>query len=150
MSVALVVIGIVLVVILVQLLWIVPVVVHFRGKNARLDQELATSMAAETVILPMERGSYRGSTVPDAPKVKNSGRIGLTGRRLVFRTATSKLIEIPVAAITGVRESKAFNGAVHGGTTHMVVSTADGEYGFILSDTARWISGLDGLVRRSH
>ncbi|MEU0544726.1 hypothetical protein ABZ319_33110 [Nocardia sp. NPDC005978] len=149
MNVALLVIGIVLAVLVVQLLWIVPVVLHFRRENERLDRELAASMAAETIIRPMERGSYRGSTVPGAPKVKNTGRIGLTARRLVFRTATSRLVEIPVSTMTGVRESKGFNGAVHGGTTHLVVTTSDGEYGFIVADPAEWTALLDGVVQRS-
>ncbi|MFE6861035.1 hypothetical protein [Nocardia sp. NPDC057668] len=51
--------------------------------------------------------------------------------------------------MTGVRESKGFNGAVHGGTTHLVVTTSDGEYGFIVADPAEWTAVLDGVVQRS-
>ncbi|MFB8003857.1 hypothetical protein [Nocardia sp. NPDC056000] len=149
MDVVILVICIVLAALSIQLIWI-PIVIHFRRKNALLDKELTASMAAESIIRPMERGIYRGSTVPGVSNVSNNGQIGLTARRLVFRTATSKLIEIPVHAITGAHESKVFNGAVRGGSTHLVVSTQAGDYGFILPNPSEWIATIDGLVERSH
>ncbi|MGW4247879.1 hypothetical protein [Nocardia sp. NPDC004722] len=145
MDVVVLVVCIVLGALAIQLIWI-PIVIHFRRKNARLDQELAAAMAAESIIRPMERGVYRGSTVPGAPNVSNNGRIGLTARRLVFRTATSKLIEIPVSAITGAHEAKVFKGAIRGGSTHLVISTHTGDYGFLLPNPAEWIATLDNLA----
>jgi hypothetical protein len=62
------------------------------------------------------------------------------GRRLVFRTLTGKTIEVPVDAITGVREATVFKGSVVGGQTHLIVQTAAGEIGFYV------FSGIDGWM----
>ncbi|AGB25407.1 hypothetical protein Mycsm_05206 [Mycobacterium sp. JS623] len=123
------------------LIWI-PIIVWFRRRSRRVAAELATELQSETVVRPPEKGNYRGATAPGYPMVKNNGLIALTKRRLVFRTLTGKAIDIPVAAITGVREAAVFNGSVVGGRKHLIVATAAGEIGFYVSDNAGWTAAL--------
>jgi hypothetical protein len=123
------------------LIWI-PIIVWFRRRSRRVAAELAAELQTEAVVRPPEKGNYRGATAPGYPIVKNSGLIALTQRRLVFRTLTGKAIDIPVDAITGVRETAVFNGSVVGGRKHLIVQTAAGEIGFYVPDNAGWIGAL--------
>jgi hypothetical protein len=123
------------------LIWI-PIIVWFRRRSRRVAAELATELQGETVVRPPEKGNYRGATAAGYPVVNNSGLIALTQRRLVFRTLTGKAIDIPVGAITGVRESAVFKGSVVGGLTHLIVETAAGEIGFYVGDNAAWTAAL--------
>lgn len=108
---------------------------------------LAADLAGETVLRAPEQGSYRSATAPGYPKVKNNGLIALTERRLVFRTLTGKTIEVPVAEITGVRESAGFNGSVVAGQTHLIVQTAAGEIGFyVFSGNSDWVAALTAVA----
>jgi hypothetical protein len=123
------------------LVWI-PIIAWFRRRSRRVAAELAAELQSETVVRPPEKGNYRGATAPGYPVVKNNGLIALTRRRLAFRTLTGKAIDIPVDAITGVRQASAFNGSVVGGRTHLIVATAAGEIGFYVSDNAGWTAAL--------
>jgi hypothetical protein len=123
------------------LVWI-PIIAWFRRRSRRVAAELAAELQSETVVRPPEKGNYRGATAPGYPVVKNNGLIALTRRRLAFRTLTGKAIDIPVDAITGVREAAVFNGSVVGGRTHLIVATAAGEIGFYVSDNAGWTAVL--------
>ena len=137
--VVLIVVGVLIV---LALVWI-PVVVWLRRRGRAAAGQLATDIEGETAVLGPEKGSYRGATAPGYPAVKNTGMIALTRRRLVFRALTGTLIEVPVDAITGVRESTVFKGSVVGGQKHLIVQTAAGEIGFyVFSGTASWVSAL--------
>ena len=127
--------------VLQALIWI-PIIVWFRRRSRRVAAELALELEGEQVVRPPEKGNYRGATAPGYPVVKNNGLIALTQRRLVFRTLTGKAIEIPVDAITGVREAAVFKGSVVGGRTHLIVETAAGEIGFYVPDNAGWTAAL--------
>ena len=127
--------------VLQALIWI-PIIVWFRRRSQRVAAELALELEGEQVVRPPEKGNYRGATAPGYPVVKNNGLIALTHRRLVFRTLTGKAIDIPVDAITGVREAAVFKGSVVGGRTHLIVETAAGEIGFYVSDNAGWLAAL--------
>ena len=128
------------------LIW-VPIVVWLRRRSGSAAMELAIEIQGETVLRPPEKGSYRGATAAGYPVVKNTGLIALTQRRLVFRTLTGKTIDVPVASITGVRESTVFKGSVVGGQTHLVVETAAGEIGFyVFSGIAPWTAALAALA----
>ena len=142
MSTAVFVVLLVLGILAVQVLIWIPIIVWFRRRSRRVAAELATELQSETVVRPPEKGNYRGSTAPGYPVVKNNGLIALTQRRLVFRTLTGKAIDIPVDAITGVREAAVFKGSVVGGRTHLIVETASGEIGFYVSDNAGWTAAL--------
>jgi hypothetical protein len=122
-------------------IWI-PIIVWFRRRSRRVAAELAAELAGETVVRPPEKGNYRGATAPGYPVVTNSGLIALTKRRLVFRTLTGKAIDIPLNAITGVREASVFKGSVVGGRKHLIVAAAAGEIGFYVSDNAGWLAAL--------
>jgi hypothetical protein len=79
-----------------------PIVLIYRGKYRAATRELDTELAAETIIRPPEKGNYQGATAPGFRAVKNSGRIALTRRRVVFVTLTGTRIEIPLDTITGL------------------------------------------------
>jgi hypothetical protein len=130
-------------IVVVMALTLVPVVRWLRKRNVVTAAELQSEIAGEQVVRPPERGSYRGATVPGYPTVKNTGLIALTRRRLVFRTLTGTLIEVPVDSITGVREATVFKGSVVGGQKHLIVQTAAGEIGFyVFSGIGEWIAAL--------
>ncbi len=137
--VVLIVVGVLIV---LALVWI-PVVVWLRRRGRVAAGQLAADIEGETVVLAPEKGSYRGATAPGYPVVKNTGMIALTSRRLVFRTLTGNVIEVPADAITGVREATVFKGSVVGGQKHLIVQTAVGEIGFyVFSGTASWVAAL--------
>jgi hypothetical protein len=139
MHVALIVGGVLVVLIAV---WI-PIIVWLRRRGRAVAGQLATDIEGEAIVRAPEKGSYRGATAPGYPVVKNTGLIALTRRRLVFRTLTGKVIEIPVETITGVREATVFKGSVVGGHKHLIVQTAAGEIGFfVFSGTDSWIAAL--------
>jgi hypothetical protein len=128
------------------LIWI-PIVVWLRRRNRAVAEQLGTEIEGESVVRAPEKGSYRGATVPGYPVVKNTGLIALTPRRLVFRTLTGHLIEVPVESITGVREAAVFKGSVVGGQKHLIVETSAGEIGFyVFSGIADWIAAITSLV----
>jgi hypothetical protein len=119
-----------------------PIVLIYRGKYRAAARDLETELAGETVIRPLEKGNYQGATAPGFPAVKNSGRIALTRRRMVFVTLTGTRIEIPLDTITGLRLAKVFKGNVVGNWTHLVIRTAAGEIGFFVTDTTAWLQAL--------
>ena len=118
-----------------------------RRRSEAAAEQMRAELAGEGVLLGPEKGSYRGATAPGYPTVKNTGMIALTRRRLVFRTLTGKSIEVPVDAITGVREATVFKGSVVGGQQHLVVTTAAGEIGFyVFSGIGEWVTALNSLT----
>ena len=127
----------------------IPLIAWLRRRSGAAADTLAAEIAGETVIRAPEQGSYRGATAPGYPVVKNTGLIALTRRRLVFRTLTGKTIEVPVEAITGVREAGVFKGSVVGGQQHLIVTTAAGEIGFyVFSGIGEWVAALTALTPR--
>ena len=122
-------------------IWI-PIIIWWRHKSRAAQARLAAAIESEPLIRAPEKGNYRGATAPGYPVVKNSGVIALTTRRLVFITLTGKSIEIPLAEITGVRESKVFKAAATGGVMHLIVRVPSGEIGFFVPDNAAWINAI--------
>ncbi len=134
-------------ILLVLALIAVPLVRWLRRRGAAVVDELGAELAGETVLRGPEQGSYRGATADGYPTVKNAGVIALTRRRLVFRTLTGTTIEVPLEAITGVREATVFKGSLVGGQTHLIVVTAAGEIGFyVFSGIGEWVATLESLV----
>jgi hypothetical protein len=130
------------------MIWI-PIIMWWRRRSRAARAQLAAAIESETVLRPPEKGNYRGATATGYPFVKNNGVIALTRRRLVFLTLTGKWIEIPLAEITGLRESKVFMASAAGGAMHLVIRIRSGEIGFFVSDNAAWINALrnaTGLV----
>jgi hypothetical protein len=129
------------------LVWI-PIIVWFRRRNRVVAARLAAEIESENVVRPPERASYQGATAPGYPSVRNSGRIALTRRRLLFYTLTGKIIEVPLDAISGVRQAKTFNRSARGGYTFLVIQVPAGELGFYVADVAAWIASLTAIVPR--
>lgn len=118
-----------------------------RRRSDAAVEHVTAELAGEGVVLGPEKGSYRGATAPGYPTVKNAGVIALSRRRLVFRTLTGKTIEVPVDAITGVRDAGVFKGSVVGGQQHLIVQTAAGEIGFyVFSGIGAWVAALASLT----
>jgi Tfp pilus assembly protein PilX len=131
---------------LLVLIWI-PILVWLRRRSSATAEQLSAEIEGESILRAPEKGSYRGSTAPGFPAVKNTGLIALTQRRLVFRTLTGHLIEVPVESITGVREAAVFKGSVVGGQTHLIVQTSAGEIGFyVFAGIADWTAAITELV----
>lgn len=134
-------------ILLVLALIAVPLLRWLRRRGVAVADELGAELAGETVLRGPEQGSYRGATADGYPTVKNAGVIALTRRRLVFRTLTGTTIEVPLEAITGVREATVFKGSLVGGQTHLIVETAAGEIGFyVFSGIGEWVATLEALV----
>lgn len=128
-----------------------PIIRWFRRKSGEAKANLEVEIEAEGVIRPPERANYRGATGQGYPVVKNNGVLSLTRSRLVFRSVTGKSIDIPVDAITGVRESKVFKGSLVGGHTHLIICTRAGEVGFYVSDNDAWTTAiLDAQAGSNH
>lgn len=131
-----------------QALIAVPTVIWWRRRSRAVAAWMAAELEGETVVLGPEKGTYRGANVPGYPVVKNNGMIALTRRRLIFRTLTNTTIEVPVDAITGVREQSVFKGSVTGGRPHLIVTTAGGDIGFyVFPGIVPWIAALTPTTR---
>lgn len=131
-----------------QALIAVPTVIWWRRRSRAVAAWMAAELEGETVVLGPEKGAYRGANVPGYPVVKNNGMIALTRRRLIFRTLTNTTIEVPVDAITGVREQSVFKGSVTGGRPHLIVTTAGGDIGFyVFPGIVPWIAALTPTTR---
>lgn len=142
MSVAVHVILLVVGIVAVLALVAVPILLAYRRKYRAATQRAFADLQAEGVLRAVEKGVYRGASAPGFPAVKNNGRIALTRRRVVFVTLTGTTIDIPLAAITGLRAAKVFQGSVAGGSTHLVIRTATGEIAFFVKDLAAWLQDL--------
>jgi len=141
-TVALFVVALVLGIAVVLVLIAVPFIVVFRRRYRSASDQLNNELDHETVLIPPQKGVYRGATAPGYPGVKNNGRMALTRRRIVFLTLTGKTIEIPLNSIIGLGESRVFKGSVAGGWTHLVIRTNAGEIGFYTSGNAAWLAAL--------
>lgn len=142
MSVAVQVILLVVGIVAVLALIAVPIVLGYRRKYRAAAQRATAELEAEGVLRAFEKGVYRGASAPGYPAVKNNGRIALTRRRVVFVTLTGTTIDIPLASITGLRQSKSFQHSVAGGWTHLVIRTATGEIAFFVKDLPAWTQDL--------
>jgi hypothetical protein len=107
---------------------------------ARLRRDL--QRAGEEVLAGPESAHYQGSTGERA-MVRTLGVIALTHRRLVFRTPFGIGIELALAEITSVKDSKWFQGGYRGGRRFLIVRIADGsEFAFAVRHHRRWMREL--------
>ena len=118
-------------------------IVWLRRKSSAARTRLSAELAIEPPIRGPEAGVYRGST-GSYPQVAGNGQIALTQRRLIFRKAVGVGVDVPLAAINGVRTAKSFNRSVVGGRIHLVVQTRAGEVAYFVSNTEEW---ADSTVR---
>jgi hypothetical protein len=129
------------------LMWAM-IIMWFRRRARAASSRLTADLESEGLLRGPEKGNYRGATAPRYPRVRNSGVIALTGRRLVFVTLTGKTIEIPLADVTGLRESKVFMASAAGGHVHLIVVTSAGELGFFVGDNSAWITAINSARGR--
>jgi hypothetical protein len=142
-TIALFVVLLVMGILAVNLMVWIPIIIWWRRKSRAIQAQLAATIQSEGVIRPPEKAAYRGATAPGFPVVKNNGVIALTMRRVIFVTLTGRSVEVPLTAITGVRESKVFKASVAGGHVHLLLQTASGEVGFFVADNAAWIDSIN-------
>lgn len=140
-SIVLLIAGILLVVGLVQAAVWIPIGMKLRRLPERVRAELSAS--SETVVRAPERGTYRGSSHPDFPRASGTGVIALTERRLVFRGAFGRPIDVPTARIRGVRQDTWFLTSARAGWVHVIVAVdGHGEVGFHARDPDAWAQAL--------
>jgi len=117
--------------------WI-PIVRRLRAMAARIARDLAN----ERVARGPERANYSGASA-EYSKVRGTGKLALTDRRLVFYKVFGAPIEIARADIASATTARSFKSERHVGRTHLVVKTTRGiELGFIVADPAAWIGAL--------
>ncbi len=109
-----------------------------RADDLRRDVE----RRGEAWVIPLESATYRGATHTYG-RVKGSGVVGLTDRRIVFEPLIGKGFSIPLARVTGVKITRWFLGAARAPGRHLVLTLDDGnEVGFYVSDQDRWLAAL--------
>lgn len=149
MSVALLVVVIVLGILLVNaIVWGVVLTSMSRRRRARLAT-LEESFAATGTrpLLGPARGNYCGGT-GDYPKVANNSLITLTATQLLIDPYFGRSVTIGIPEITGCRISKTWRGRVVAGRDFVVVTTARGEVGLYVPDTAGWQAEIERLAQR--
>jgi hypothetical protein len=128
------------------LMWVV-LLVWLRGRLRRCDAQVrALVQAGEQFLVEPAIGTYRGAT-DRYGKVKGTGVVALTDRRVLCAKAVGALVEVPLADVVGVREDKWFLRSYSGGRQHVIMKLRDGvEVGFQVRDHARWMDLLRARV----
>ncbi|GAA3829084.1 hypothetical protein [Nocardioides panacisoli] len=116
-----------------------------RARMAELQADLAAT--GDRVVLGPDRGNYCGGT-GDFPRVANNSLLTLTTADLLIHPYLGRAVTVPVAAITGVRVEKAWNGRVVAGKHFLVVSSDHGEVGLFAPDPDRWRSAIERFAVR--
>jgi hypothetical protein len=123
--------------------WIVIVLTIRRRATAQaaaFRQELEAS--GEQIVFGPEPATYAGAT-DTYSRVRGTGILTLTQKRLVFHKTVGKPIEVQRSDITAVRESKVFLKNVRSKTSHLVVKVRGGaELGFTSRDLDGWLKAL--------
>lgn len=120
-------------------IWI-PIIRKLHRLPDQLRDELTG--AGERIVRAPERGNYNGATSIYG-RVKGMGVIAMTDRRIAFRKAIGKPVDLPVDQIVGVRDDLWFLGAASRGRRHLIVKLQDGvEVGFYVTDHAGWRAAL--------
>jgi len=129
-------------------------VIAFLGWCRHRLRSLMRSLSAELAISGerVQRGPdsavYRGGTAGYS-RVKGNGLLVLTDRRLLCRKLFGGRIEVPVAAIAGIREATWFLRSATAGHPHLIVQLYDGsEVGFFVSDHPGWLAALRKVIAR--
>jgi hypothetical protein len=133
-----------LAIVVIQVAVWVPLPRRWRRRSDGFVTEFTerATLTGERIVIEPESAVYRGSTGPYS-RVKGNGTMLLSDRRLVFRKLTGGMVEVPLSKVTGVRQSKGFNGSRVGGMTHLVVATDDpAEVGFFVQDLGLWERAL--------
>jgi hypothetical protein len=114
----------------------------------RVEDAMRAGVAAdERFLLEPTVGNYRGATGRFGA-VKGAAIVAVTDRRVLCHKAFGKPIEIPLAAVTDVREDRWFLRA-YNGLSHLILQLRDGvEVGLQVrpADHARWLEGLRAAV----
>lgn len=140
LAIVLMVVGILVVVAGINLAVWVPILRKLNRLPELMREEL--SGAGEKIVRGPERASYSGATARFG-KVKGIGVIAMTDKRIAFRKAIGKPVDVPVDEIVGVREDTWFMHAARGGQRHMIVKLADGtEVAFYVTDRSGWMAAL--------
>ncbi len=117
-----------------------------RGRLRRSDAELrALVQGDERFVVEPTVGNYRGAT-DRFGKVKGTGMVALTDRRVLCAKAVGSLVDVPLADVVGVREDKWFLRS-YNRLPHVILKLRDGvEVGFQVRDHARWMELLHARV----
>ena len=129
-------------------IWGTVLTVLSQRRKARMA-ELQASLAAsgDRVLLGPARGNYCGGT-GDFSRVANNGLLTLTTADLLIHPYLGHTITVPVAAITGVRVERSWNGRIVAGKQFLVVSTGHGEVGLFVPDLEGWKQAIERYIVR--
>ena len=119
---------------------------RLRSLMRALSAELATT--GELVQRGPEPAVYRGGTAGHS-RLKGNGLLVLTDRRLLCRKLVGGRVEVPLAAIAGIREATWFLRSATAGHPHLIIQLQDGsEVGFFVSDHPAWLAALREVIGR--
>jgi hypothetical protein len=138
-KVAVLVLGILLAIGLIQALVWIPIVRRWRRGREAWTTELHAEMLAsgEHIVRGPERASYRGGSGTFS-NVRGIGDLILTDRRVLFRKASGGVVEFERSAITTARRANGFRGSRVAGRPVLVVQLGGAEVGFIVTDLDAW------------
>lgn len=127
------------------LLW-VGVISWLRGRLRRTAAELrALVKGEERFLVEPTVGNYRGASAR-LGKVKGTGMVALTDRRVLCAKAVGALIDVPLTDVVGVREDNWFLRS-YNGRPHVILKLRDGvEVGIQVGEHARWMELLHARV----
>lgn len=132
--------------ILEAIIW-VPIVILMRRRSGGLAEE-----EKRTILLAGERAIVGPeSIIFSKPMFRRIGAISgntvavLTQERMIITPLVGSKVEIPLADIIEVKESKWFRGSYRGGLTNVILKLQDGsEVSLLVKDPKPWMEGLRG------
>jgi len=128
----------------VEAVLLVVVVIWAKRRQQERMQALVDEIgqSGEKLVLGPEGAMYRGGT-GSYSRVKGSGVIALTSKRLVFRKLVGGEVEVRLNEVASVSENRWFLAAYHNGRQHLILELTDGtKVGFMVKDHQRWMEGV--------
>lgn len=108
--------------------------------------EAICKAGGETMLMGPVHCQYRGAAFK-YDKVKGSGMICVTEKRVLFERLSGSRVDIPRSEIAQVTEDRLFRGRrafAMGDKRHLVIHTKDGnEIGFLMKDVGLWRDQLN-------
>ncbi len=96
---------------------------------------------AEPPLRGPERAYYQ-RLAGEYSKVASTGRLLLTASRLAFTSSIGRDVAVPLEAVVDARDQKIRRFHIGGHSTQLVIATATGEIGFLVSDSAAWAAAV--------
>jgi hypothetical protein len=140
------VLGIVLFVAMIQAAIWIPLARRWKRRSREAWAAFDASLGAdEVVIIPRERGWYRGST-GGFSQARGNAQLVLTSKRLFCCKVTGAVVELPVERVVGSHLTKWFQGSRVGGREHLVLELDDhSEIAYFVDNNQEWLDRLEAI-----